>query len=345
MSIWLILLAIFLFGLLILIHELGHFLMARLFRVTVHEFAIGMGPKLFSKVSEKSGTRYSIRALPIGGFVSMEGEDEETDPDSEGSLNSKPVWQRMIITAAGAFMNLLAGLLIMAVLVVGSSSLGGTRVAQFRDNASSEACGLQVNDEILKIGGRNVHVATDLAYAVMHDGREPVSVTVRRDGEVLTLNSVTFPTQTSSGHVFGDMDFYVYAVEKTVPEVFKQTFWQSVNTVTMIWESLFDLFGGEYSVNDLSGPVGVTEAIGSAAEQGTDSLVYMIVFLTFNLGIFNLLPLPALDGGRLFFQFIELVIRRPVNRKVEGYIHAGGLVLLLLLMAYVTFHDIWKLFQ
>ncbi|MBQ4290377.1 MAG: site-2 protease family protein, partial [Clostridia bacterium] len=179
----------------------------------------------------------------------------------------------------------------------------------------------------------------------MHDGKEPVSVTVRRNGEILTFESVTFPTQVSGGHLFGDMDFYVYAVPKTVPEVIRQIFWQSVNTVTMIWESIFDLFGGEYTVNDLSGPVGAGEAIASAAKQGPDSLVYIVAFLTFNLGILNLLPLPALDGGRLFFQFIELIFRRPVNRKVEGYIHAGGLVLLLLLMGYVTFHDIWKLFQ
>ena len=345
MIIWQILLTIFLVSLLILIHELGHFLMARLFRVTVHEFAIGMGPKLFSRVSKKSGTRYSVRALPIGGFVSMEGEDEETEPDAEGSLNSKPVWQRMLITAAGAIVNLIAGLLIIAVLVISSASVGGTQIADFREGALSQSAGLEAGDTVLKIGNRDVHVAMDLSYAIMHDGKEPVSVTVRRNGEILTFESVTFPTQVSGGHLFGDMDFYVYAVPKTVPEVIKQTFWQSVNTVTMIWESIFDLLGGEYTVNDLSGPVGLGEAIGSAAKQGPDSLVYFVAFLTFNLGILNLLPLPALDGGRLFFQFIELIFRRPVNRKVEGYIHAGGLVLLLLLMGYVTFHDIWKLFQ
>lgn len=341
MKIGTILLAIVMFGALIFIHELGHYIAARIFGVTVTEFSIGMGPKLLSRVSKKTKIRYSLRALPIGGFVSMVGEDEESD--DPGSLNQKPVWQRMIVTAAGAFMNFVLGFLIMAILVIGTPNPGGTRVAKFIEGASSETCGLQINDEILKVGKRRVHVATDLVYVIMHDAKEPVDLTVRRGNEVIVIPDVAFPTFTEQGHTFGNRDFYVYSMEKTVGEVIKQSFWQSVNTVEMIWESLFDMVSGEYSVKDMSGPVGVTEAITSAASEGLDSLVYFMVFISVNLGIMNLLPLPALDGGRLFFQLIELIFRRPVNRTVEAYIHAVGIVILLLFMAFITVQDIGKL--
>ena len=188
-----------------------------------------------------------------------------------------------------------------------------------------------------------VHTATDLVYTIMHDARGPVDVTVERDGQMLVLNDVQFPNFSEAGHVYGDRDFYVYAVEKTPLSIAHQAFWQSVNTVQMIWDSLYDLVFGEYTVEDLSGPVGVTQAITQAAEQGSYNFGFMFVFISVNLGIFNLLPLPALDGGRLFFQFIELIFRRPINRTVEGYIHFAGIMLLMLLMVFVTFQDISKI--
>ena len=335
-----ILLAILMFGFLIFIHEFGHYTAARIFRVTINEFAIGMGPKLFSRVSEKTGIRYSLRALPIGGYVAMVGEDEESD--DPGALCAKPVWQRIIITAAGAAMNLLIGFLVMTILV-SFSTLGGTVVADFFEGATSSSYGLQVEDRIVKIDDTRVHTATDLVYTIMHDARGPVDVTVERGGQMLVLEDVQFPNFTEAGHIYGDRDFYVYAVEKTPLTVAHQAFWQSVNTVQMIWDSLYDLVFGEYTVEDLSGPVGVTQAITEAAEQGSYNFGFMFVFISVNLGIFNLLPLPALDGGRLLFQFIELIFRRPINRTVEGYIHFAGIMLLMLLMVFVTFQDISKL--
>jgi regulator of sigma E protease len=325
---------------LIFIHEFGHYTAARIFRVTINEFAIGMGPKLLSRVSEKTGIRYSLRALPIGGYVAMVGEDEESD--DPGALCAKPVWQRIIITAAGAAMNLLIGFLVMTILV-SFSTLGGTVVADFFEGATSSSYGLQVEDRIVKIDDTRVHTATDLVYTIMHDARGPVDVTVERGGQMLVLEDVQFPNFTEAGHIYGDRDFYVYAVEKTPLTVAHQAFWQSVNTVQMIWDSLYDLVFGEYTVEDLSGPVGVTQAITEAAEQGSYNFGFMFVFISVNLGIFNLLPLPALDGGRLLFQFIELIFRRPINRTVEGYIHFAGIMLLMLLMVFVTFQDISKL--
>lgn len=342
MNVLYILLAVLMFGFLIFIHEFGHYSAARIFRVSIKEFAIGMGPKLLSRVSEKTGIRYSLRALPIGGYVAMVGEDEESD--DPGALCAKPVWQRIIITAAGAAMNLCVGFLVMAILVSFSSALGGTVVADFFEGATSPSYGLQLEDRIVKIDGTRVHTATDLVYTIMHDARGPVDVTVERDGQMLVLEDVQFPNFTEAGHVYGDRDFYVYAVEKTPLTVAHQAFWQSVNTVQMIWDSLYDLVFGEYTVEDLSGPVGVTQAITEAAEQGSYNFGFMFVFISVNLGIFNLLPLPALDGGRLFFQFIELIFRRPINRNIEGYIHFAGIMLLMLLMVFVTFQDISKIF-
>ena len=342
MNILFILLAILMFGFLIFIHEFGHYTAARIFHVSIKEFAIGMGPKLFSRVSKKTDIRYSLRALPIGGYVAMVGEDEESD--DPGALCAKPVWQRIIITAAGAAMNLLVGFLVMTILVSFSSALGGTVVADFFEGATSPSYGLQVEDRIVKIDDIRVHTATDLVYTIMHDARGPVDVTVVRDGETVVLQDVQFPNFSEAGHVYGDRDFYVYAVEKNAATVAHQAFWQSFNTVQMIWDSLYDLVFGEYTVEDLSGPVGVTQAITEAAEQGSYNFGFMFVFISVNLGIFNLLPLPALDGGRLLFQFIELIFRRPINRTVEGYIHFAGIMLLMLLMVFVTFQDISKIF-
>ena len=199
-----ILLAILMFGFLIFIHEFGHYTAARIFRVTINEFAIGMGPKLFSRVSEKTGIRYSLRALPIGGYVAMVGEDEESD--DPGALCAKPVWQRIIITAAGAAMNLLIGLLVMTILV-SFSTLGGTVVADFFEGATSSSYGLQVEDRIVKIDDTRVHTATDLVYTIMHDARGPVDVTVERGGQMLVLEDVQFPNFTEAGHIYGDRDF------------------------------------------------------------------------------------------------------------------------------------------
>lgn len=341
MNILFILLAILMFGFLIFIHEFGHYTAARIFRVTINEFAIGMGPKLLSRISPKTGIRYSLRALPIGGYVAMVGEDEESD--DPGALCAKPVWQRIIITAAGAAMNLLVGFLVMTILV-SFSTLGGTVVADFFEGATSSSYGLQVEDRIVKIDDTRVHTATDLVYTIMHDARGPVDVTVERDGQMIVLADVQFPNFTEAGHVYGDRDFYVYAVEKTPLSVAHQAFWQSANTVQMIWDSLYDLVFGEYTVEDLSGPVGVTQAISEAAEQGSYNFGFMFVFISVNLGIFNLLPLPALDGGRLLFQCVELIFRRPINRNIEGYIHFVGIMLLMLLMVFVTFQDISKIF-
>lgn len=343
MNLWYILLTILTLSLLILIHELGHFLTARAFGVAIKEFSIGMGPKILSKTSKKSGIAFSLRLFPIGGFVAMVGEDEESD--DENALNNKPVWQRMVITAAGATMNLLLGIILMAVVVTMSPAIGGTTVLRFtEENALSEQSGLKIGDEIVEVDGAKVHIASELAYEIMRNGTEPLDLKVRRDGELLVLKDVKFPTMVSDGIEFGMTDFVVLAIEKNVGNVIKQSFFRSVSTVKMIWQSLIDLVTGRYGLDQMSGPIGVTTAVSEAASASVIDFFYLVVVITMNLGIFNLLPLPALDGGRLLFQLIELIRRKPIKPELEGYVHFAGILLLMLLMIVVSLNDIIKLF-
>ena len=302
-----------------------------------------MGPKLISKRSKKSGILYSVRAFPIGGFVSMVGEDEESD--DVNALNRKPVWQRMVITVAGAAMNLIIGFILMTIVVITSTSIGGTTILRFaEDNALSEQSGLMIGDEIIKVDDTRVHIASELAYEIMRNGVEPLDITVRRDGELVEIKDVQFPTIIEQGIQFGMTDFIVLAEEKTVGNVIEQSFYRSVSTVKMIWQSLLDLVTGRYGLEQMSGPVGVTAVVSEAAKSSFTDYLYLVVVITINLGIFNLLPLPALDGGRLIFQIIELIRRRPVKPEFEGYVHFIGIVLLMLLMVVITFKDVMNLF-
>ena len=345
-----IIVAILMFGFLIFIHELGHFLTARLFHVTIYEFAIGMGPKLISWKSKKNGTAYSLRVLPIGGFVSMAGEDEESE--DEGSLRRKKVWQRMVVTAAGSVFNLVFGLIVMLLIVSFSSQIGSTTVLDFPQGATSVQTetkdGLLPNDEIIEINGKKVYVFYDMAYKITRYGVNPIDITVIRNGETVVLSDVVFPTATEQGIVYAQRDFYVHILKKTPGVVLENAFFQSVYTVRMVYDSLYDLITGRLGIEQMSGPVGITTVITDAAESAVKTkdgsyLFMLFVVLAMNLGCMNLLPFPALDGGRLVFLVIEGITRKPVNAKIEGYIHFAGMILLLFLMLIVTFKDIFTL--
>ena len=339
-----VIIAILIFSMLIFIHELGHFIAARKFGVTVEEFAIGMGPKLFSRVSKKSGTRYSFRLFPIGGYVSMPGENGTSDDPN--ALCNKNVFKRMVVVFAGAFMNFLLGVVIMTVVVLSSDALGSTTVHGFADNAVSDDSGLMIGDTIIRVGDESVHVANDLVYEIMRNGTHPIDITVKRAGEKVVVNDVSFPSFTNSGILYASADFYVIPEAKTFASVIKHSFFRSVATVEMIWESLIDLICGRYGIEAISGPVGVTEVISDTAKStGISGVLYLIVVISMNLGIFNLLPLPALDGGRLLFLIVEALRKRPVDPELEAKIHAAGIVLLMMLMAFVTYKDISKLFM
>lgn len=340
-----IILAILLFGLLILVHELGHYLTARLFGVAINEFSIGMGPKIFSWTSKKTAIAYSLRALPIGGYVSMAGEDEESD--NPNAFDKKPVWQRMIITVAGSASNLLLAFVVMFVLVASTPQLGSTQISKFRDGAVSPSYDLQVGDVIKEINGNKVHISRELGYYISRYGTEPVDITLMRGGEEKTLTGVVFAVATDdeTGYVYGKADFFVNPERKNIGTVIKNGFFESCLTIRMLVDSLADLFSGAYGVDDLSGPVGVTTVIADAAKTDAYQLWYIFVFIAMNLGVMNLLPFPALDGGRLIVLVIELIIRRPVNKKVEGYINMAGMLILFTFMAFITVKDIGRIIQ
>lgn len=343
-----IILAVLVFGFLVLIHEAGHYTFARIFGVKIEEFSIGMGPKIVSRTSKKTGIAYSLRALPVGGFVSMAGEDEESD--DENALNNKPVWQRIIIVAAGAIVNIIAGIIAMAILVASTETLSGTTVQNFGyftndeiSYVSTEDQGLMVGDKIKKVNKTTVHIADDLRYELMYNGNEPLDLTVVRNGETLVLEDVKLSTVTTSGITVGLADFNLAAETKTVPNVLRHTVWRTISMMRSIFDSFKGLAVGRYSIDDMSGPVGIGSTLVEAANESTTDFIYIAVLISINLGVMNLLPLPALDGGRLLFMVIELIRRRPVNRNVEGYIHFAGIVVLMALMLFVTLKDIIKL--
>lgn len=390
-----IILALLVFGLLVMIHELGHFLIARAFGVGIREFSIGMGPKIFSwkgkkkwaegektedekeepdtvpvdenavfpmqmdedgifkkqekKEPEERVTVYSLRALPIGGYVSMVGEDEESD--SPASFEKKNVWKRMAIVLAGAVMNILLGFVLMLVLVLtttnaktGGILLISNTVGEFTEGATSPSYGLSVGDTITHVNGTRVHTGNELVYEVMNQGYEPIDLTVKRGEETIVLYDVIFPGMEVEGIAFGSYDFRLYAEPANFGTVIKHTFFRSVSTVKMIFDQLGDLLTGRFGFNAVSGPIGITEEMGNAAKSGFDTFLYLVIVITINLGVFNLLPIPALDGGRLLFLLIEAVLRRPVNKQVEGYIHFAGMMLLFGLMIVVACKDIVGLF-
>ena len=340
-----IVLAIFAFGFLIFIHECGHYLFARLFKVSIKEFSIGMGPRLVSRTSKKTGIAYSLRAFPLGGFVSMVGEDEES-PD-ENAFHRKSVWKRMIITVAGAAVNLLFGIVVMFICVSASSQFASTVVADFPDeSATSCEYGLQEGDKIVEVDGVSVKIFRQMTYEIMRRGVDPVDITVERNGKTVVLEDVVFPTVEESGAVLGTIDFRVYPLEKTFGNVVKESFYQSVNTIKMIWETLFDLVRGRYGIDAVSGPVGAAEAlVKTGTTYGFNDFLYLVVIISMNLGVMNLLPLPALDGGRIIFLIIEAIRRKPIKMEIESYINFGGLVVLLLFSAFVIVKDVIGLFN
>ena len=339
-----LLLTLALLSVLVFLHEGGHFLVARLNKITVNEFAIGMGPKIFSRVTKNSGIRYSVRALPIGGFVSMAGEDEASD--DVNAFCNKNVWRRISTVLAGPLTNLIVGFVGMFVLV--ALTVPATNiVAAFFDNATSDDYGLQINDKIVAVNGVSTHTGNEVVYEITYQGYEPLDLTVVRDGTKIVLEDIVFPTFEESGVVLGSYDMQFYGIgetERSFGTILSHTFWRTYSTAKMVWDSLADLIRGRFGLDAVSGPIGMTELVGDAIANGWESVLYLWVLLSVNLGIMNLLPLPALDGGRLMFLWWEALTRKPINKTVEGYINAAGLLILMAFMLIITFKDIFKLF-
>lgn len=335
-----ILLTILIFLVIILLHECGHFLVAKFSGVRVNEFALGMGPTLLRKTWGE--TTYSLRAFPVGGFCSMEGEDDSSE-DPKAFCNAA-AWKRILVIVAGAAMNLLLGLILLVGVTCTTDQITSNIVSSFTENASSQATGLQEGDRILKVNGRAAWVENDIAYELLRDEDGIVDIEVMRDGERVTLTGVTFAIRRGEdGQQSLVVDFRVVGLPKTIGNVLSYSVKKSASIARMVWLSLIDLVTGHASLNDLAGPIGMAQVVGEAASEGISNLVLLAAFITINVGIFNLLPIPALDGGRLFFLLIEIIRRKPIKPEHEGIVHFIGFVLLIALMIIVAVHDIWRL--
>ncbi len=338
---------ILVFGILIFVHEFGHYIVARCFGVGVIEFAIGMGPKI--KTWKGKYNDFTLRAIPIGGFVNMVGEYDEEIPEEHKykiPLNERAVWKRILIVLAGPVMNIVLAFAVMMVLVSTGSAIGSTVVGEFAENSVSREYGLSVNDKIVEINGKKIRCYSDLTYKIMSDGINPLDITVVRNGEKVHLDDVVFGTETEQGVSMGSMDFLVYAKEKTFGNVMYESFWQSVSTVYMTLDSLVDTFTGRYGMEAVGGPIAVGGEISNTIRQSqsfVDTLYRLgsfLVMISVSLGVFNLLPIPVLDGGRLLFYIIEAIRRKPMNPKIEQNISAFFMILLMGLMVFVACHDI-----
>lgn len=333
-----ILVAILFFELIIIIHEGGHFIAARLMKIKVNEFSIGMGPKIIQ--FKKGDTKYTLRLILFGGYCAMEGESEESD--DENSYSKKGVLQKIFVVIAGAMMNLLLGLIIIVISVTTNDLVGTTTIAKFDDNAISSQV-LQEGDAIKSIDGMRVYTATDITTGLSRSLDDTLEMTVVRDGKALDLN-VTFDTITEDNHEFINMDFWVLGVKKTVPNVIKESFMQFASYSKMVFLSVHDLIVGRFGVRDLSGPVGAVSVVSTAVKTSWASMLRIMILLTINVGIFNLFPFPALDGWRLFLLIFEGIFKKKLPDKFDWAINAGGLALLLTFMCFITFSDITKLF-
>lgn len=336
---WPYLVAVLLFIILILIHEFGHFISAKLLGVRVNEFAIGFGPKIFSFKGKE--TKYSVNLIPLGGYCAMEGEDENST--DEKAFCNKAAWRRFIIVVMGAVFNLLLGLIIVAIILAPVEVFHTTTVAKFEDTAISAQSGLQVNDTILKVDGRRIIAINDLSYAFTNVKDGKVDLTVKRDGEKVELKDVKFESETIDGIDFLTVDFIVYGEKKTVGSYIKNTVKTAASYTAVIWRSFIDLLSGKYGISAVSGPVGVTVAIADVAKQNLASLLPMMAFISINLGLFNLFPIPALDGGRLMFILYEMIFRKPVPQKFESVVHTIGFVLLFGFMLLIVAKDVLSL--
>lgn len=337
-NVWPYVVAVIMFLLLILIHELGHFVAAKATGVRVNEFSIGFGPKIFKKTHKE--TTYLLKLIPFGGYCAMEGEDEDST-DSRAFCN-KAAWQRGIVVVMGAVFNLLLGFVLVGVMMLPQKNYASLKIAQF-DEGSVSSASLAVGDEIVSVDGRKIYTTYDLSYAFtgVRDGK--LDITVLRDGEKTALRDVQFKTESQDGIDYVSLDFKVEPIKRTLWSFLSQTFLTTVSQARVVWFSLIDLISGKFGISAMSGPVGVTAVIGSAAKQSLMNLIPIMSLITINLGVFNLLPLPALDGGRLLFIIIEMIIRKPIPKKFEGVVHTVGFLLLILLMIAITAKDIWAL--
>ena len=344
-----IILAILIFGILIATHEFGHFAAAKLSGVKVNEFAIGMGPAIFKH--QKGETLYTVRVLPVGGYCAMEGEDEENDDPR--SFQKVSTLRQFAILASGAGMNFITGLLLIAILYAGSAGFVRPTFDNYIEGYGLEQSGLLPGDIFYKLDGHRIYTYGDLSIYLARAG-EDVDFVVEREGQKVVLEDVHMPLQArleEDGTTSYLRGFMVgrHIVPATVLTHIQYSWYTAVNFVRSVWMSLSGLISGVYGIQDLSGPVGIVDTMTQIGQQSEtaaialENLIYLAAFIAINLAVMNLLPLPALDGGRIFFLLLNAVLPRKIPAKYEGYVHLAGIVLLMTLMFMVTLSDVGKI--
>ena len=353
-----VLFAILLFSFLIFIHELGHFAAAKLSGVQVNEFALFMGPAIYKK--QVGETLYSIRTIPIGGYCAMEGEDEDTD--NPRSFQKAALWKRLVILVAGAAMNFVAGVVLMAIVYAPAQQFVVPVVDSFEEGCLLEAkdgdFGFKVGDRILEIDGEKIYTSSDFSLILSLNPGEIHDVTVLRNGERLSLEGMAlrkaeFPD--GNGDTSMRYGFSFSLEDATFANKLDYAWKNTLNTVRTVRLSLQMLLSGQAGLSDMGGPVMIVDQMAEVAASSPTALdallnmLYFGAFIAINLAVMNLLPIPALDGGRvvglLITAAIEAVTRKKLDPKYEGYIHGAGMLLLLGLMVLIMFKDIFVVFK
>ncbi|MDU4333745.1 MAG: RIP metalloprotease RseP [Finegoldia magna] len=328
--------SIIIFLLVILIHEFGHFIVAKMNGVSVLEFSVGMGPKLFQK--ESNGTLYSLRLLPVGGYCQLEGEDEEND--SPNSLNNQSPLVRLKVILAGAIMNFILAFILLIFLM--SVSRVSTEVSGVLEDSPAYSSGIQTGDKIVSINGKNISDGEELLQSIK-ESQGDLDIGVIRDSQ--SKNIKVTPRLENNVRKIGVNFQEEYDIKNfSLIKGFKKGVITFLNLTGMLYKFLGMLITGQLGLGGFSGPVGVVKEIGNAAKTGVANLIFLLAYININLGVFNLLPIPALDGGRAIFILIEMIFGKKISQEKEGYIHMVGLILLLALIAVVTIKDVIKLF-
>ena len=342
-----ILIAIIVFSLLILFHELGHFTLAKLNGILVNEFSLGLGPTIIGFT--KGETKYSLKLLPFGGACMMEGEDESSDDDR--AFNKKGVWARISVVAAGPIFNFIMAVA-FSFIVLTFAGVDTAKLTDVIDGYAAQEAGLQAGDTIVGMGGKDIHFYREISlYATFHVG-EPVEVVYERDGQEYTTTLTPKYDEESGRYLYG---FISSGGREKVGffENIKYAFCELGYYIDVTIQSLKMLVTGGASVNDLSGPVGIVQSMGEVYEESVQNdgifiallnMMNWAIMLSANLGVMNLLPIPALDGGRLVFLFVEAIRGKALDPEKEGMVHLVGIALLFLLMFVVMFNDIRKIF-
>ena len=355
-----LLISLLIFGILVMVHEWGHFYFARKNGIFVEEFALGMGPLLLSK-KDKTGTLYSIRLLPIGGYCKMLGED--TENSEEGSYQSKSVFARMSVIVAGSFMNFVLSF-VFALILVSVNGFASLNVSSVIENTPAYEAGLLPGDRITHINNRRIFVFADISFFLSNNGSQPMDISINRNGQSMTLYNVS-PARTPAGaYLIGfvstpraGLGGHEFIESASIGQILMQSINLTLHYTRIIGQGLIQLITFNLPMDDIGGPVRIVGLIGevyqesaqAAAETGSwvviSNMMSIAALLSANLGLFNLLPFPALDGGRLVFLTIEAIRGKQINQEKEGLVHLVGFVLLLGLIAVVFFNDIASLFR